>query len=306
MNARSTPSRHALVAAALSAPVLLAPVAVAAPAWAHQPSARPRPSAPVVTVEPTWRFDIGAQVDRTAAKEQYHGDIRVFHQRVPVELAWRGYARQGARIAGYDLFQHHPSTTQLFPLLKNSRATRYAFVHTDVAYPPLGGAIGPRLHPRFRLVAKDTAGRTTVVDPIQRHPVFSEQENGTTYQNGRSVFPRAPRPDRGWYRQAGPQYDAGSVLVSRNRGATVSIPVKAHRGGQWIALEMTTGPGLGVAEVRVDGHRVGTVDTRSRTTRQRVLVAEYLIGAGNHTVTVTNLGTHRRSTIELDGVFASD
>jgi len=305
MNTRSATSRRALLAAAMSAPVVIAPLVVTTPASAHE-AARPRPRPPVVTVEPTWRFQVGTQVDQTAPKQQYFGDLRVFHQKVPVRLVWHGYAQGHARIAGYDLFRHNPiHPGVLNPVLLGTRATRYDYLHLDVAYPEVG-PIGPRLHPRFRLVARDTAGLKTVVDPIQRNPVFSEQEDGTTYQNGRSAFPRAPRADRAWHQRPGRSYDAGKVLTTDRRGATVRIPVSAHRGGQWFALEMTTGPRLGAVEVRVDGHRVGTVDTYSRTTRPRVLVAEYLVGAGRHTVTLTNLGTHHRSTVELDGVFASD
>ena len=69
---------------------------------------------------------------------------------------------------------------------------------------------------------------------------------------------------------------------------------------------MTTGPRLGKAEIRVDDHVVGTVDTFSGRTRARVLVGEYLVRSGNHTVTVTNLATRARPTIEIDGMFASD
>jgi hypothetical protein len=297
-------SRRAVLAAAFCSPVVLAPLAVAAPASAQEPAGRPSPRPPVVTAAPTWRFDIGSQVDRTSSSQKYYSDLRVFHQKVPVKLTWRGHAQGWARISGYDLFQYHVYTGRLVSLLRNTRSTEYTYYHKDIAYPPRIKVMG--LHPTFRLVAKDTAGRTTVLDPIRRGPVFSEQENGTTYQNGRSVFPQAPQADRGWKRTSGSSYDAGSALVSSVKGSSVRIPVRAHSGGQWFALEMTTGPRLGSVEVRVDGRRVGHIDTSSRRTRHRVLVAEYFVKAGRHTVTLTNLGLAHRRTVELDGVFASD
>jgi len=51
---------------------------------------------------------------------------------------------------------------------------------------------------------------------------------------------------------------------------------------------------------------VGVVDTWSRTTRPRVLVAQYTVAAGKHTVTLVNLGTVHRPTVELDGIFIAD
>lgn len=305
MNTTSRRTRHAILAVAVSAPVLLAPAAFAGPAAARRPSPGPRPpSPPSVQFEPSWRFGIGGQVDRTTAGQTWYGDSRVFHKEVPVNLVWHAGQRHRAPIAGYDLFLTRVQTEQV---LDNTTATSYRMLHTDLLHPiaPHPGRLVDFLNPRFRLVATDPAGRTTTVE-TQRHPLYFEQENGTTYLKGRTVFPSAPRTGRGWRTVNGTEYDGGSALATSLRGAFVRIPVTAHEGGQWVALEMSTGPRLGVVEVRVDGHRVGTVDTYHAHRRERVLVAEYRLDAGDHLVTLVNLGVRNRQTVRLDGVFASD
>jgi hypothetical protein len=287
----------------MSAPLVLAPVASATASTARRPDPRPVDRLPTVQFEPSWRFQVGGQVDRTAAGQTWYGDSAVFHRQVPVELVWHAASVHRTPALTYDLFHITFETKQV---LDDSTATSYRMLHTDQARPiaPHPGRLTDVLNPRFSLVATARSGGSTTVG-TQRHPVFSEQENGTTYLTGRSVFPAAPTAGRAWTSRSGDAYDAGAVLTTRQRGATVRIPVTTHA-DQWVALEMTTGPQLGAVEVRVDGHRVGVVDTYRATTTPRVLVAQYRLDAGNHTVTLVNLGVHHRATVELDGVFASD
>ena len=299
-------TRRSLLAAVATAPLLLAPLVVASSASA---ALIPKPwppegdRAPVVTVEPAWRFQIGAQVDQTAATRTDNYDLRVYHQRVPVELVWSARSRVG--IAGYDLYRHDPKGGDtLYQLLAGTTQTRYATSHTDASH--VFGPITRELYPTFKLVATDNAGRSTTVDPIRRSPEFSEQENGTTWY-GESVFPTDPVVVRhSWQVRTGGDYDAGAVLVARSHGATLRIPVTAGHDGQWFALEMTTGPRLGRVEVRVDGHTVGLVDTHAATRTPRVLVAQYKVSQGAHTITLVDEGTGYRPSVELDGIFASD
>lgn len=298
-------NRRTLLAAVAAAPLLLAPLAASTGASAQLiPKPWPPESgrAPVVTVEPSWRFQIGGQVDQTSATRRRSYDLSVFHQQVPVELVWSARSRVG--IAGYDLYRHNPNGgSGLFQLLSGTTQTRYQMNHTDAAH--VFGPITRRLHPTFKLVATDKAGRTTTVDPIRRSPVFSEQENGTTWY-GESVFPSDPKViHNSWLTRTGSDYDAGAVLVARYHGATLRIPVTTHA-GQWIALEMTTGPRLGTVEVRVDGHKVGLVNTYAATRTPRVLVAQYKMTKGEHTITLIDQGTGYRPSVELDGIFASD
>lgn len=296
-------TRRALVAAAVSAPLVLAPAASAIASSARRPDPRPPERAPTVQFEPSWRFRVGGQVDRTAAAQTWYGDSAVFHRQVPVELVWRAEHGRRTTATTYDLFHITFETKQV---LDDSTATTYRMLHTDQAHPiaPHPGRLTDVLNPRFTLVATGAAGGTTTV-LTQRHPLFSEQENGTTYLTGRSVFPAAPTAGPGWSTRSGDTYDAGAVLTTQRRGATLRIPVRTHD-GQWVALEMSTGPRLGVVEVRVDGHRVGVVDTYRATATPRVLVAQYRLTAGDHTLSLVNLGVHHRATVELDGVLASD
>jgi len=221
-----------------------------------------------------------------------------------VDLTWRGSSCVG--IDHYDVYRYSPVGGALRPVLTDTRQTRYSTVHTDIQH-----AIGPitrELYPTYQVVATDRLGRTTVVDPVRRSPVSYEQENGTTYANGGGsgpVFTATPVAGRGWQTRHGDDYDGGSVLASTRRGAQVRIPVRTSHPMR-LALEMTTGPRMGAVEVLIDGHRAGVVDTGARTARPRVLVAQYRLEAGSHTVTLVNLASHHREAVQLDGVFVSD
>lgn len=307
MNTRSTSSRRALVAAALSAPLLLT-VMVAAPASASARPAIPPPPVPeplYVQFGTSWQFRVGAQADRAAAAPQYRGDTRVFHRAVPVALDWG--LRHGpwpADLAGFDLYRTSPAPARL---LHRSQAMSYGTVITDQAYrlPGQPASVARTLHPQFRIVATDVLGRRQT-DETRRDPVFYEQENGVTYQNGRTVFPSAPTASRAWSRTTGRDYDGGTVLTSTRRGATVTIPVRSHSYAQHFALEMSTGPRSGMADVLVDGKRIMTVDTYNARPRDRVLVAQFSVSTGDHVVSLVNAGVSRRPVVQLDGIFASD
>lgn len=313
MNAITTRTRRALVAAAVAVPVLLASVAAAAPASGRlPPSETPEPTPdlvqPVVHVELPWHFTVGAQVDRTAATERVPGqDISVFHQAVPVELTWSAWAQgEGRYITGYNFYRYDPQSGLLDPVLTNTLRTSYQGLGIDYTR-PLPGPSALRLHLQYRLVAYSSNGQATVIDRIPLDPCYSEQENGTTYQDGRTVFPSAPTVVNGWHRRSGPAYDAGSVLTSNRPGATVKIPIKSWGRGQYFALEMTTGPRHGKVEVRLGDSStpLATIDTYSPTVRHRVLVAQFRFRGGNYDLTLVNVGTPHRPTVEFDGIFAS-
>lgn len=287
----------------LAGPALAAPVALSAPAAATV-SSLPRPVPPSLTVAPSWQFQVGAQVDRAAAAASGPYDLSVYHRQVPVALTWQGSARAG--IDHYDLYRYSPVGGALSRVLTHTRQTRYETTHNDIHH-----AFGPvtrSLYATFKVVATDRFGRTAVADQVRRGPVSYEQENGTTYANGNGsapVFTGKPVAGRGWQTQRGEAYDGGTVLASARQGAQIAIPLKISHSTQ-VALEMTTGPQLGAVEVRVDGRRVAVVDTWARTTRARVLVAQYRLEAGRHTVTLVNLGIRPRPTVQFDGVFVSD
>lgn len=288
-------SATAVVPAALAAPFAVPLTASAAPA---------PPAPPELTVAQSWMFRVGCQVDKAAAIRQNSYDLSVFHQQVPVAVVWQGRSRVG--IDHYDLYRYNYQGSPIVPVLTGTHRTSYPTVHTDVH-----GAFGPitrSLRPTFNVAATDRLGQVTRVDGNRRSPVEYEQENGTTYADGTGgsrVFPAKPVAGPGWRTLRGGDYDGGTVLATSRRGAQIRIPINTYHTMQ-VALEMTTGPRLGSVEVRIDGRRAGTIDTSARTTRARVLVAQYQLEAGAHTVTLVNRGVGSHAMVQLDGVFVSD
>lgn len=299
MSGRKT-ARGLTRAALIASPLVLVPLAVPATADAAVPARRPPCGPPVLEVAQSWLFRVGAQADKAAAARSGPFDVSANHRQVPVELAWQGRSCVG--IDHYDLYRYSPVGWTLQPVLTHTRQTRLATLHTDIHY-----AIGPitrELYATYKLVATDRLGRSTVVDQVRRSPVSYEQENGTTYANG-GVFTAKPVAGPGWRTQRGADFDGGTVLATSRRGAQVRIPVTTSHPMQ-LALEMTTGPRTGAVTVLIDGRRAGVVDTRATTARSRVLVAQYRLAAGRHTVTLVNLAPRHREVVQLDGVFVSD
>lgn len=294
-------TRRLLSATAVAAPLLAVPFA--APVAATTSPSGPRPAPPELTVAPSWLFQVEGQVDQAAATRHNLRDLSVFHRQVPVTLAWQARSRVG--IDHYDVFRDDGPGTPSYLVLRG-RATSYRTSHTDISL--ASGHLGITLYPRFTVTAIDRLGQSTTVSAVRRGPVQYEQENGTTYTDraGSSrVFTGKPVAGPGWRTVHGDDYDGGTVLATSRRGAQLRIPIRTYHAMQ-VALEMTTGPRLGRVEVRIDGHRVGVVDTWARATRARVLVAQYRLEAGAHTVTLVNLGARSNATVQLDGVFVSD
>jgi hypothetical protein len=298
----NTPRTHRfLTATAVAAPLLAAPLAVPLSATAVPP--RPQPAPPQVTMAPTWMFQVGGQVDKAAATRQNLRDLAVFHRQVPVAVAWHGRGRAG--IDHYDLFRDDGPNTPYYAVMLRTLRTSYPMLHTDIH--ANFGHLNVVRDPGFKLFATDRFGRTTTVDS-RRGPLHYEQENGSTFTDPRGttqVFTAAPVAGHGWRTLHGTDFDGGTVLATTRHGAQVRIPIRTYHIMQ-AALEMTTGPRLGTVEVRIDGRHAGVVDTRSDVTKARVLVAQYRLTAGQHTITLVNLGLRSHAMVQFDGVFLSD
>jgi hypothetical protein len=288
-------------ATAVTAPLLAVPLAV--PVSAVVVPAGHRPAPPQVTMAQSWMFQVGGQVDKAAATRQNLRDLTVFHRQVPVAVTWQGRSRVG--IDHYDLFRDDGPDTPSYIVTGPTHQTSYPTVHTDIHANV--GHLGITLNPGFRVIATDRLGQTTSVHS-SRGPVQYEQENGTTYADlpgATRVFIAKPVAGPGWRTVCGAEYDGGTVLATTRHGAQIRIPVRTYHAMQ-VALEMTTGPRMGTVEVRIDGRHAGVVDTSSRTTRARVLVAQYRLAAGQHTITLVNLGVRSHAAVQFDGVFVSD
>jgi hypothetical protein len=252
---------------------------------------------------PSWVFQVGGQVDRAASARRNPRDLTVFHRQVPVAVTWYGRSRVG--IDHYDVFRDDGPDTPSYAVMLRTHRTSYPTVHTDVHTDT--GHLDVALNPGFRVIATDRLGRSTAVDG-RRGPLQYEQENGTTFTDRpgeRRVFTRAPLAGRGWYTLRGRDYDGGAVLATTRGGAQVRIPLRVSHVTQ-VALEMTTGPRLGTVQVRIDGRNAGLVRTWAPSTRARVLVAQYRLEAGPHTITLVNQGLRSHAMVQLDGIFVAD
>jgi hypothetical protein len=75
---------------------------------------------------------------------------------------------------------------------------------------------------------------------------------------------------------------------------------KEFADGQHVAVVMAEGPGRGSADVSVDGTVVGTVDTRAAVNDNRLVVFDWKMTAGVHSVTVANSATPGHPRIDID------
>jgi hypothetical protein len=101
-----------------------------------------------------------------------------------------------------------------------------------------------------------------------------------------------------WARVADGSALGNAVHRSRRAGATASVTFT----GRAVAIVAPQGPGLGKAEVLVDGVHVATIDTRAKSHHSREIVfARSWSTAGTHTVTLRVRGTAGRPAVSLDG-----
>ena len=99
-----------------------------------------------------------------------------------------------------------------------------------------------------------------------------------------------PRPaTASWARVEDPSGGDGGYVVSDARGARATLSFS----GTSLTLLMLRGPALGRAEIRVDGHRVRTVDLYAPDRRVAAIPVVAGLAQGPHTATVVVLGTHR-------------
>jgi hypothetical protein len=73
--------------------------------------------------------------------------------------------------------------------------------------------------------------------------------------------------------------------------------------GRSIAWTAPTGPTRGKARVYLDGRYVATVDLYSRTFKPKDIVFARNVGEGTHTLRILTLGTSRRPTVAVDGLY---
>lgn len=100
-----------------------------------------------------------------------------------------------------------------------------------------------------------------------------------------------------WKRVAATAYDGGKALTSRSRGARATFTFT----GAGVGLIASEGPRHGQVRIAVDGEAPIVVDLRAaRSVDRRIVWARSWPDVGEHTVTVTVVGTKGRARVDLD------
>jgi beta-N-acetylhexosaminidase len=144
------------------------------------------------------------------------------------------------------------------------------------------------LNATFRYGARATDGAGNVSGWTAGAPFVARRTQqsglGTTY-HGR------------WQTDAIGSASGGSVAFSSVAGARATF----HFTGSSVAWVASRGPHLGSAAVSIDGNPPRTINLHAASPRHRAIVfARQWAGNGEHTLTITNLGTARHARIEVD------
>jgi hypothetical protein len=144
------------------------------------------------------------------------------------------------------------------------------------------------LNATFRYGARATDGAGNVSGWAGGAPFIARRTQqsgpGTTYQ-GR------------WQTDAIGSASGGSLAFSSVAGARMTF----HFTGSSVAWVASRGPHLGSARIAIDGNQPRTINLHAAASRHRAIVfARRWAGNGEHTLTITNLGTAGHARIEVD------
>jgi hypothetical protein len=193
---------------------------------------------------------------------------------VKVQVGWSG--SDGGGVAGYEL-QQRTGSGAFTTVWSGAAATADRTLAVGTSY-------------QFRARATDGAGNRS---GWSTGPAFRARLSQDTQQ--------ALRYSAGWRTAGAAGASGGTVRTASATGATATFTFT----GTSVAWVAPTGPGLGQAEVWVDGTRTATVDLRAATASSRRLVfATGWDRSGVHTVQVKVLGTAGRPRVDVDGFVA--
>lgn len=104
----------------------------------------------------------------------------------------------------------------------------------------------------------------------------------------------------GWKNTSGSGYYAGTITTATKKGATLT---RTHADIRRIAVLATTCASCGSISVSIGGHRVGTINLHTSTTKHQALktVPTFATRSGTVTLTVTSSG----KTVAIDGLLLS-
>jgi hypothetical protein len=137
---------------------------------------------------------------------------------------------------------------------------------------------------RFRARAWDRVGNRSSwsTGPVLK-PRLSQQTAATIGTN--------------WTTISSANLSGGSALSTDAPGSWVSLSFT----GRGISLIGSIGPGHGLAQIRIDGVLVQTIDLNAvSATDRKIIFSRALSTAGPHTLKVTGLGTYSRPNLTID------
>lgn len=205
---------------------------------------------------------------------------RVLGTSAMTRIAWQ-QATDANTVASYQL-QYRRGTQAWLPVsLSQPTATS-----VDLAL-PVGGSY------QFRLSATDAAGNTStpVATAARTLRLVQEKNAAVTYSGS-------------WKRLALAGASSGYVKRSLSPGSKATYTFS----GGAVAIVSTLGPARGIAQVRVDGVLVATLDLYASTLQSKRIVWSGPVAAGSHTVELRISGTRNPASssvrVDVDGFLS--
>jgi len=128
---------------------------------------------------------------------------------------------------------------------------------------------------RFRARARDEAGGWSELRTSDARRIVSTQDGaGAWTWTGE------------WTTRTADEAFGPTIRTADETGATGVLTVR----GRYVALVAPRGPGLGIAQIRLDGQGVGTVDLYAATAETRTIVWTSALTAGDHTLAIVVTG----------------
>jgi hypothetical protein len=195
---------------------------------------------------------------------------------VPVTLAWTG-RDTGSGVSRYEL-----------QVSRNGGAWR-AVTLADRRAPSTTRTLATTGSYQFRVRALDGVG------------------NWSGWQEGLVLHPRllqesasAARYSSGWSRVTAEALSGGAARTTTRAGTWARFTVS----GRAVAWTGRRGPGMGIAEVLVDGVPVATIDLGATSlTRPQVLFVKAWGSSRPHEIIIRNLATNGRPRVEIDSLL---
>ncbi len=283
------PSLPSFLAGAVCATVFVGVPAVAAVVGSDQNPAVFDGTTPSLIVQPA-QFSIGTSID-SAYDSCFGGQYG--YQQVPVKLRWDA-TDSTAGVSSFDVYEAGNGGENGSELLLDHTRSNTIDVLTSSYDGACGGGWEPDL---WWVTARDFRGATATSSTIAG-ALDVWDDTGTSYSERHGDLATTRTGTWSTSRCACANFGSTSYTTARNASITYTITV--DKPGRTIAIVAPKSSTRGVMNISVDGATAQAVNTNATTTMNRVIVWQRTLGAGTHTVKVTNAGTSGQSRIDVD------